>query len=72
MSSRLVSDGYAILVIYAAKGTFVQGERRCQVYLDYAEPQPKVHLYELISNSRFLPANIGYSMSVALYELVKI
>ena len=72
MSSRLVSDGYAILVIYAAKGTFVQGERRGQVYLDYAEPQPKVHLYELISNSRFLPTNIGYSVSVALYELVKI
>ena len=34
--------GYAILVIYAAKGTFVQGERRGQVYLDYAEPQPYV------------------------------
>ncbi len=35
----------------AAKGgnrnrTFVQGESRSQVYLDYAEPQPKVHLYE--------------------------
>ena len=63
---------YAILVIYAAKRTFVQGERRGQVYLDYAELQPKVHLYELISNSRFLPTNISYSMSVALYELVKI
>ena len=24
----------------------MQGERRGQVYLDYAEPQPKVHLYE--------------------------
>ena len=29
-------------------GTFVQGERRGQACLDYAEPQPKeqVHLYE--------------------------
>ena len=27
--------------------TFVQGESRSQVYLDYAEPPPKVHLYEL-------------------------
>ena len=26
--------------------TFVQGESRSQVYLDYAEPPPKVHLYE--------------------------
>ena len=29
--------------------TFVQGESRSQVYLDYAEPPPKVHLYELFS-----------------------
>ena len=28
--------------------TFVQGESRSQVYLDYAEPPPKVHLYERI------------------------
>ena len=28
------------------KPTFVQGESRNQVYLGYAEPPPKVHLYE--------------------------
>ena len=30
------------------KRTFVQGERRGQVYLDYAEPPPKVHVNERI------------------------
>lgn len=32
--------------------TFVQGESRSQVYLDYAEPPPKVHLYERIDNGK--------------------
>ena len=31
---------YKVAIIW----TFVQGERRDQVYLDYAEPQPKVHV----------------------------
>ena len=34
------------------KRTFVQGESRSQVYLDYAEPQPKVHLYERLCKAR--------------------
>ena len=32
--------------------TFVQGESRSQVYLDYAEPPPKVHLYERLCKAR--------------------
>ena len=36
------------MLVYMTIRTFVQGESRSQVYLDYAEPQPKVHLYERI------------------------
>ena len=30
----------------------MQGESRSQVYLDYAEPPPKVHLYERLCKAR--------------------
>ena len=46
---RLLSEnlpGILIEHLPNYKGTFVQGESRSQGYLDYAEPQPKVHLYE--------------------------
>ena len=51
---RLLSEnlpGILIEHLPNYKGTFVQGESRSQVYLDYAEPPPKVHLYEDISVS---------------------
>ena len=47
---RLLSEnlpGILIEHLPNYKGTLVQGESRSQVYLDYAEPPPKVHLYEL-------------------------
>ena len=41
----------------------MQGERRSQVYLDYAEPQPKVHLYELMKTLDF---NIEIYLTVGI------
>ena len=40
--------------------TFVQGESRSQVYWDYAEPQPKVHLYERNSSKYRVDAKRMY------------
>ena len=47
--------------------TFVQGESRSQVYLDYAEPPPKVHLYERLCKTpskwlgRAVSPNVAHS-----------
>ena len=47
------------MLAYMTIRTFVQGESRSQVYLDYAEPPPKVHLYEIICKSRIFCCNNG-------------
>ena len=40
------------LLLNAKIPTFVQGERRGQVYLDYAEPPAKVHIYMTVCAKR--------------------
>lgn len=63
---RLLSEnlpGILIEHLPNYKGTFVQGESRSQVYLDYAEPQPKVHLYELMKTLDF---NIEIYLTVGI------
>ena len=60
---RLLSEnlpGILIEHLPNYKGTFVQGESRSQVYLDYAEPQPKVHLYERNSSKYRVDAKRMY------------
>lgn len=63
---RLLSEnlpGILIEHLPNYKGTLVQGESRSQVYLDYAEPQPKVHLYELMKTLDF---NIEIYLTVGI------